>query len=286
MPAAPLEREEYIEQAYFFRVYRERIIENVPAQEVLTHVREEILATTKLPFAIDFLAGELQLRGRIGEGMTRLPHYFTPFQAFVVSRAEDDESKFDMRLALQILEREAEFRSNAPHRQGLFIFQFECLSRNRLGYEAGMAAIAADVMYDEGWREWILKIRRQLGTVDFADLLYMRSQHRIDEIRRRTGNAEYQPSFPILFGVQEGRIAKANRGKDPLHMFAALQRQLGYPSVPRPRPPRSSPLFDPPVEMRFQRLEARIALLEQEGKGSLDLSKFYKSGEFGAEEMN
>jgi hypothetical protein len=56
--------------------------------------------------------------------------------------------------------------------------------------------------------------------------------------------------------------------------------------VPRPRPPRSTPLFDPPVESRFQRLEARIALLEQETQGNLDLTKFYKPEEFGSSELN
>jgi hypothetical protein len=286
MSAPLLDREEYIEQAYFFRVYRERIEENTPAQEVLAQLREEVLATTKLPLAIDFLAGELHLKGRIGEAMARLPHYFTPFQSFVMTRAEDDESRFDVRLALQILEREADYMTQEPHAAGLFVYQFECVSRNRLGYEAGMSAVAADPLYDAGWRDWILKIRRQLGTVDFSDLIYMRSQFRIEEIRRRNNDPAYEPSFPILFGSQEGRIARANKGKDPLYMFAALQRQLGYPAIPRPAPPRTTPLFDPPVDMRFQRLEARLQLLEQESKTGIDISKLYKQGEFGAGEMN
>ena len=38
----------------------------------------------------------------------------------------------------------------------------------------------------------------------------------------------------MLFGEKEGRIAMANRRKDPLYLFSALQRHLGYPSVPRP----------------------------------------------------
>ena len=33
---------------------------------------------------------------------------------------------------------------------------------------------------------------------------------------------------PVLFGAQEGRIAKAHRGKDPLFLFAALQRHLQH----------------------------------------------------------
>jgi len=278
-----LDREEYIEQAYFFRVYRDRLLENVPAQEILTQIREEILATTKLPMAIDFLGGELQLHGKISAGMLRLPHYFTPFQSFVVSRAEADESKFDIRLALQILEREAEFRAEKFHPQGLFMYQFECLARNRLGYDAGMQAIAADPGFDANWREWILRIRMQLGTVDLANLIYNRSQQKIEDARRQQNSVS---PAPVLFGVQEGRIAKANLRKDPIYMFAALQRQLGYPAVPRPRPPRSAPVFDPPVESRFQRLEARVALLEQEGQGNLDLTKFYKPEEFDRGELN
>lgn len=286
MPEPVLDREEYIEQAYFFRVYRERLEESVPAQEVLVSIREEILGTTKLPMAIDFLAGELQLNGKVSGGMARLQHYFTPFQAFVFGRAEADESKFDLRLALQILEREAEFRAEKIHVPGLFMYQFESLARNRLGYDQGMVAIAGDPFFDASWKEWILKIRMQLGTVDFADLIYNRSQHRVNEIRRDTGNPTFEASFPVLFGLAEGRIAKANHGKDPIYMFAALQRQLGYPAVPRPKPPRSTPVFDAPVESRFQRLEARIALLEQETQGKLDLTKFYKPDEFSGGELN
>lgn len=277
MPAALLDRDEYIEQAYFFRVCRERTIENAPAQEVLQVLKEEVLATTRLPLAIDFLLGELNHTGKMGPGMARLGHYFTGFQTFVIQRAEDEESRFDMRTAYQILEHEAEYRaSELPTPQGLFVYQFECISRNRLGYDLGMQAIAEDPLFGPEWRDWILRIRRELGTVDFADLIYLRSQHRVDAVRRRTQNADYQPSFPVLFGTQEGKIANANRGKDPLYMFAALQRHLDYPRVPRPKPVRTGPLFDPQVEMRFQRVENRLTMLESEGKTQgLDLSQFY-----------
>jgi len=287
MSAALLERDEYIEQAYFFRICRERTEENTPAQEVLLGLKDEVLATTRLPLAIDFLLGELNHTGKMAPGMARLSHYFTAFQSFVVERAESEESRFDMRIALQILEHEAEYRATeSPTPQGLFVYQFECVSRNRLGYDAGMTAIADDPLYTPEWKSWILKIRRELGTVDFADLIYLRSQHRVDAVRRRTGNADYQPSYPVLFGAQEGKIAKANRGKDPLYMFAALQRQLGYPRVPRPRPTRTRPLFDPQVELRFQRVENRLTMLEAEGKSTgVDLSQFYEKppGDFAAE---
>jgi hypothetical protein len=81
---APLGREEYVEQAHFFRALAERLEVNVPAQEVLASVREEVLATTKLPLAIEFLLGELRHEGVLGPAVARLPHYFTPFQAVTI----------------------------------------------------------------------------------------------------------------------------------------------------------------------------------------------------------
>ncbi len=273
-----LDREEYVEQGYFFRVFRERIEENTPSQEVLRLVREEILATTKLPLAIDFLCGELEHRGRLSPGMAQLAHYFTPFQTFLVEKAEEDTSKFDLRIALQILEREAEYRANEPRIPALFVFQFECLARNRLGYDHGLKAIANDPMYNPDWRDWIQRIRRQLGTVDFTDLIYGRSEFFLDELRREERNPDLPAPYPLLFGKAEGRIAKASRGKDPLYMFAALQRQLGYPVVPRSQAAKTGPVFEPPVDLRFQRLEMRVMLLEQEQKGNVDLSKLARGG--------
>ncbi len=268
-----LDREEYIEQAYFFRTFHERLDENLPSQEILASIREEILATTKLPMALDVLRSELMHKGKICEGMAHLSHYFAPFQAFVMERAEEDRSKFDQRIALQILEREAKYRADSPSPAGLFVFQFECMARNRLGYHDGIASIAADPMYDADWRDWILKARSQLGAVEFADLIYFRSESYVEE-RRRTAGAEYTPTAKILFGRQEGRIARANRGKDPLYLFGALQRQLGYPTVPRSKSGRDLQL-PPLIEQRFQRLEKRLQLLEAESQGKLDLSEFY-----------
>jgi hypothetical protein len=120
-----------------------------------------------------------------------------------------------------------------------------------------------------------VKARLRLGSTDFADMIYFRSEQYVKEQCRLTGNENFVPAYPVLFAAQEGRIAKANRGKDPLYMFAALQRQLGHPSVPRAKPQKKGPLFHPAVEERFQRLEQRLHLLELETKGELDLSKYY-----------
>lgn len=275
MPRAPrLDREEYIEQEYFFRVYRERLEDNTPSQEILSIVHEEILATTRLPMAIDFLRGEILLTGRISDGMRHLSHYFTPFQSFVMQQAEEDRAKFDQRTALLILEREARYRAENPPEAGLFIYQFECIARNRLGYDLGMAAMADDPFYDEDWADWIRRVRLRLGSTDFPDLIYFRSDFYADECRLRDPQADLSHIQP-LFGLPEGRIAKANRGKDPLYMFAALQRQLGYPAVPRPARQSNKPIIHPMLEHRLHQLEMRLKILELENKNEFDLSKFY-----------
>lgn len=275
----PLLREEYIEQEHFFQILRERTAANVPVQEALAQVREEILATTNLPYAIDFLRTEALHGGRLSPAMARIPHYFTPFQSFIISSAEGDTSRFDMPTALIILERLAGYMADEPNRAGLFIYQFECIARNRLGYDAGLTAVAADAYFDEPWREWTLRVRGHLGTADFSDLLYFRSEEYAEQIRRQSQNPDLQPKYTLLFGRPEGRIAKANRGKDPLYMFAALQRQLGYPRVPRIEPKGTEKLH-PALEARLARLEKRLQLLESETKGQgIDLSEFMKRGD-------
>ena len=75
-----------------------------------------------------------------------------------------------------------------------------------------------------------------------------------------------------LFGEKEGRIAKANRGRDPLYLFAALQRHLGYPTVPRPKRPDESLNLLPLLNITVQRLEARVKLLEDEARGGIDIT--------------
>jgi len=271
--ARVLEREEYIEQAYFFRVFRERLAQNVPSQEILAQVRNEILSTTQLPYAIEFMAAELKHSGRLAPAMERLSHYFTPYQAFVVDMAEDERSRFSIDLALEVLEKEAEYKANEPTQPGLFVYQFETLCRNRLGYDAGIPRIAADPFYDENWRTWIGKLRYKIASVDFADLIYARSAFLHQELRRR--NPNYQPRYPALFGEKEGKIAKANRGKDPLYLFAALQRQLGYPKVPRPRRDEGKENLLKQLHQKVYQLEQRVKILEAEVKGELDITQFY-----------
>jgi hypothetical protein len=273
-PAPLLDREEYIEQAYFFRVLRERMATNLAAQDILDRVHEEILSTTRLPYAVQFLATEMKHSGLLSSGFVQLPHYFTPFQAFIIGRTEVEGLRFGMETALLILEREALYRAGQPTPSGVFVYQFEVLSRNKLGYDEGLAAMTADPLFDLDWREYVGFVRRQGGTVDFADLVYLRSEAYVLEQRRQ--EAAYQPPVPPLFGAKEGRISRANRGRDPLFLFAALQRQLGYPEVPRPivRDDVASKLAT--LQARYKELDTRVKLLEQELKGQVDLSEFGK----------
>jgi hypothetical protein len=268
-----LDREEYIEQAWLFRTLAERMRQNVATQDLLGAVREEILSTTRLPLAIDFMAAELRLVGMMSPAMAKLSHYFAPFQTYVVSEAESERGRFDFYVALEILQREALYRAEGATPQGIFLFQFETLCRNRLGYDRGLAAMAQDPMYNEDWGEWILTVRRQVGIIDFADLIYVRSAHYLRERARREGGP-VEPEKPVLFGEKEGKIAYANRSKDPLLLFAALARQLGYPTVPRPTPIDEVRHTLPALLRRMERLEARIKLLEEEQKGGIDLNKF------------
>ena len=154
------------------------------------------------------------------------------------------------------------------------MYQFEVLSRNRLGYDEGLQAMAGDPSYDETWRAYLGLVRRQVGTVDFADLIYLRSDHYLLEQRRR--NPRYEPPVPALFGEKEGRIAKASRGRDPLYLFAALQRQLNYPEVPRQKPRDDLEGKLAALQAKFRDLETRLKLVESELRGQVDLSQFGK----------
>jgi len=244
----------------------------MPTQEVLDRVHEEILSTTRLPLAIQFLATELKHSGLLSSGFARLAHYFSPFQAFVIRQTEEEHLKFNIESALLVLEREARYRAGDWNQPALFVYQFEALSRNRLGYDLGLQALHADPFYDADWRAFLESVRRQLGVVDFADIVYLRSTFYVTEQRRQ--DPAYEPPVPPLFGEKEGKIARANRGRDPLYLFAALQRQLGYPEVPRPRPRDDPAAKFEALQVKVHQLEMRLKLVEGEVRGQVDLSQF------------
>jgi hypothetical protein len=261
-----LDREEFIEQAYFFHAFRERLVDGVPSQEILLRIGEELLATTRLPMAVGFISTESKASGLMAPAMRQLSHYFTAFQAHVVSQAEADLSRFPMEQALLILEREVEYKAKGASIPGLFIYQFESIARNRLGYTKGLAAMAEDPMYDEDWRDYIMTLLARLGDVDFADLIFVRSAYFVNERRRL--KPDFIPKNPPLFGEREGKIARANRGRDPLYLFSALQRQLGYPEVPRTRRPDGVEDRIALLEQRVAQLESRLKFVESDGSAA------------------
>jgi len=271
-PGVRMDRDECIEQAYFFRVFRERTQQNMPAQDVLSRIHEELLTTTRMPMAVQFLASEIKHTRSLETGFARLPHYFTPFQTFIVGQAEKDKVRFSFETAMFVLEREAVYKSGDPFPTGLFVYQFESIARNKLGYDAGLAAVGGDPLYGPEWRDYIDIVRRQVGVIDFCDLVYVRSdQYVVDERRVRH---DYTPPVPPLFGEKEGRIAKASRGRDPLFLFAALQRQLNYPEVPRPKAKDDLSSKFEALEIKFRELEARLRMAESELRGTFDPTQF------------
>lgn len=256
-----LNTEEYIEQEYFFRTFRLRHQDGRPSQEILDRIHEELLSTTRLPLAVQFMSVELRHSGLLGSAMVRLSHYFTPFQAFIITKAEEEGKRFSMEIALKILEEEARYRSNKPIPEGLFIFQFEVLCRNRLGYDDGLNAMMLDSFYDNDWREYLETVRRNIGEIEFADLVFIRSEAYALEHRVKFPD---QPLPRVLFGEKEGKIARANRGRDPLYLFAALQRHLNYPQVPYLRI-RSNPFEQlPTILAKLREIEQRIKIIEND----------------------
>lgn len=272
-----LPREEYIEQAYLFKALQGRLTTNEPVQEILVQIREEVLSTTKLPMAIDFLLAEVRHVGTMSTAMKKLPHYFTQFQIFIIEQAEDEHGRFDMRVAFLILEAESKFRADNSDPVAMFFFQVETLCRNALDYDYGLQAIAMDPVYDANWQRWILEVRHQLGLVEIADLIYVNSAYYVIKNKNARNSEEEDGDRVILFGEKEGRIALANRKKEPHFLFSSLQRQLGYPAVPRPS--KRDPAVDllPKLTKLVERMEVRIKLLEDEQRQSgIDLNQFMR----------
>jgi len=267
-----LPHEEYIEQAYFFRSLRERMDKDHASQELIRVLRQEILSTTNLPMALDYLYGELKLTGGFATAMAKLSHYFTPFQTLVVAEAERLDGKFDFRIGLEVLQKEAEYRGEEKcSRQGVFLYQFEAICRNRLGYEEGLAAVAQDPIFDTDWHDWILSVSRDVGYIDFCEMIYRKSEF--------FKQKEAEENFVALFGEKEGKIAHANRGGDLVFLFTALQRHLGYPKVPRPTPEDNSQFLLPMLIQRVERMDMRLNLIEEELRGGINITSHYKKDE-------
>lgn len=269
-----LDRDEYIEQAHLFELLHEQAGGKFPIQDLLEQLRHEVLATTRLPMAMEYLLTEVKHSGLLGPAMRQLAHYFTPFQTYLVDQSESDTGRFMMNTAFKVMQAEAEYRVEKASPAGMFFFQFEVLCRNRLSYDRGLTAMSGDPIYDDRWSKWILGLRAQIGLIDFADLVFLVSEDYRNKLK--AAGKPVDDKGPFLFGEKEGRIALANRRKDPLYLFSALQRHLGYPAVPKPAPADETQDLIPQMARRIERLEARIQLMEEERRASLDITKFYE----------
>jgi hypothetical protein len=172
-----LSTDEYIEQTFFFESFLESLDDGITAQEFLYSIRGELLATTQLHKAVDFMLTDVRYTGVLTNSMSRLNHYFSPFQSFVISESERDNGRLDFRIALQILAHEAKYRSGNCSIQGIFFYQFETICRNRLGYVRGLDVLINDDIYDNYWKEWLTILRRQIGFVPLADMIFYRSEY-------------------------------------------------------------------------------------------------------------
>lgn len=274
-----LSAEEYVEQTFFFENFCSRLEEGSSTQEFLETIRQELLETTDLPKAVEFLLVDMKHTGVLSAAMSHLKHYFTPFQTFVIAESEKEEGRFDFRIALKILAREAKYRSENSSIQGLFFYQFETICRNRLGYDKGIATLMQDDLYDTDWKDWLKILRRQIGFVDLAEMIFVRSAYYQEKNQQCGESDEHKDSRPSglcpLFGEREGRIAYATRRRDPMFLFAALSRHLGYPAVPYQKRVTEEENVVPLLKRRIELLESRIQLLEEELRGGINLQRHF-----------
>ncbi len=276
----PLPSDEYIEQAHLFDSLAKQVLLELelqqPLQVLLQWLKQEVLATTKLPLAIDYMIAEIKHVGTIGTAFSKLSHYFSSFQTYLINEAESERGRFDIWQAFRILQQDAKLRASGASANAMFFFQFETLCRNRLSYDHGIEAMSRDFFYDPIWSAWILAVRHKIGWVDLTDLVYVHSQYYVDNESRRM-EADIEPPQPLLFSEKEGRIALANRHKEPLFFFSSLQRHLGIPATPLVPKPSESARVVPRLVRDIERLEVRIRLLEEEQKQKgIDLSQFYE----------
>jgi hypothetical protein len=152
----------------------------------------------------------------------------------------------------------------------LFFYQFETICRNRLGYDRGLEMLIQDDVYNDDWKEWLNILRKQIGLVDLAEMIFYRSEF----YKTKISGAEVVP----LFGEREGRIAFASRHRDPVFLFSALSRHLGYPGVPRLQRATEEENLVPLLQRRIEHLENRLQLMEEELRGGVNLNRFIVGG--------
>ena len=142
-----------------------------------------------------------------------------------------------MRIGLEILERLAKYCAESATPAGVFLYQFETISRNRLRYDPGLAATCVDPIFDDAWREWLQMVRNQVGIVDLADLVYLRSAYHVQR-REARGLGDDSPTPVVLLGEKrrENRVGEPSQGT--IAAAVCLAEAPGVSSCPPPQPPQ------------------------------------------------
>ena len=215
----------------------------------------------------------------MSSAMTRLGHYFHPFQTYVIAEAESERGRFDLRIALQLLQPEADYRPEGADATGIVPVPVRIAVPQspeiRYGPDGRSPAIPSTTSHGEhgfsgadGRSAWsISPTWSTFGASIFSRGGSNSRRKRIAGIRT-----------PILFGEKEGKIAFANRQRDPLYLFSALQRHLGYPAVPRLEGIEEPDETCKASPAGLNGPNCGCKLLEEEQRGGIDLNKLYGPG--------
>ena len=150
-----------------------------------------------------------------------------------MQQTEDERKQFTLRSDFSSLSARGGYRAAQPTQPGLFVYHFRSARPQSLGYDEGLTAMRGDPFYDPDWRDF-------LALVQAPDRRGRFRRYRVFALAVLCAGSAVVGRLCsaglALVWREEGKIAKANRGRDPLYLFAALQRQLGYPEVPRSKP--------------------------------------------------
>ena len=148
--------------------------------------------------------------------MACLPHYFTPFQAFVIQESENERLRFDLRVGLEILRREAEYRAERTHAAG----HFSLSVRGAVPQSAGLRPRAGSDRRRSGVRRNVARLDSQGAAADRhgryrrrdlrAQRVLLAAQQQKLGDRGRRGSLSREPNRPERAGssVEPGRCRR------------------------------------------------------------------------------
>ena len=147
------------------------------------------------------------------------------------------------------------------------------------------------------WREWIRTLRRQIGMVDLADVIYVHSEYYWQRkqcgARGRPGSTRIHERATRPAGTDPPRMVGPGQCRNPLrrprgpHRPGQSQKRsivsvlIAAPTTGLPRsaagqsPDKEQALL-PQLARRLEQLETRLKIIEEEQRGGLDLTKFYE----------